>query len=151
MKNKIGMKEMASAMNAVTHWESLSGYFTQLKTGEDKNKLVEFWNTNVVKRDTSTYMTQAEYDQWCEINLHIVSQMWGNTSGGWETIGGSAMTSAYTTIIENNFYGLAAVFYNGQLAYICQIDDKWKVYSEGFRFLPGMSDCSRKLTIIYKK
>jgi hypothetical protein len=41
MKNKIGMKEIASAMNAVTHWESLSGYFTQLKTGEDKNKLVE--------------------------------------------------------------------------------------------------------------
>lgn len=78
--------------------------------------------------------------------------MWGNTSGGWGTIGGTAMTNQYTTIIENDMFALAAIYYNGQLAYICQIDNKWKEFAEkGFRYLPGMNDCANKLTVIYKK
>ena len=151
MRLRIELSDMADLMKSISEYEYLANSFTQLSSGEGRETLVKFWNEKIVKRETSTYMTEDEYRQWREINFHVVRQIWGNTSGGWQGIGGSAMTSAYTVIIENNWYGLACIYYNGKLAYICEMDEKYIDYmSKQYRGLPGHGDCREKLTVLYK-
>lgn len=151
MRYNIDMEEIAHMMNSIVHYEGLPNYFTQLGIGETSEGLEKYWNTNIVKRETSTWMTQSEYEQWKEINLHLVSQMWGNTSCGWEGIGGSMMSNAYTLILENKWYDLVFIYYRGKLAYICENDDKYKSFKEkDFRGLPGYNGCLEKLTVIYR-
>ena len=152
MRIKIDMQEVANTMHCIVNYEQMAWSFTQMVGGKDSGPLREFWNTKVVKRETSTLMTQSEYDQWCDINLHLVTQTWGNTSGGWEGIGGSAMTNSYTLIIENKWYGLSCIYYDGKLAYICEMDEKYMEYvQKGYRGLPGYGNCTEKLTVIFKK
>jgi hypothetical protein len=148
---KIDLSDIADITRSISEYEMLTNSFTQRGTKEEKELLTDFWNKKVVKRETSTWMTSHEYEQWKEINFHVVAQTWGNTSCGWQGIGGAAMTKAYTVIIENGWSGLVCVFYFGKLAYMCEMDDKYKVYVEkGFRGLPGHGDCHEKLTVLYK-
>lgn len=148
----IDIQELSHITLSVANYEYLPNIFQQLGSKEQNEKLKEFWNTNIVKRETSTHFTGSEYQQWKEINLHVVPQTWGNTSGGWQGIGGSAMTKRYTVIIENHFYGFSCVYYSGELAYICEIDDMYKEHmATGYRTLPGMRPYKEGLNIIYKK
>ena len=148
----IDIQELSHITQAIAEYEYLPNVFQQLGSREQNEKLKDFWNKNIVKRETSTHFTGNEYGQWKEINLHVIPQTWGNTSGGWQGIGGSAMTKRYTVIIENHFYGFSCVYYNGELAYICEIDDLYKEHmATGYRTMPGMSPYKESLTIIYKK
>ena len=50
--------------------------------------------------------------------INVFSQTWGSTALGFGGIGGQAITSAYTTIIENIDLGYLAVFFGERMAYI---------------------------------
>lgn len=138
---------MADVMACIDHYEKLSHTFTQQVGGKDGQSLRDFWETRIVKRNISTWMTQEEHSQWSDIDLHLVNQTWGSTSCGWGGIGGAAITASYTLIIENRNYGIACVYYGNRLAYICEIDDKFKKYNYD---LPGVDDCKLELTVVFK-
>jgi len=147
----IEMSDMANMMLAVTHYKQISTYFPQLAGGKEGEVLRQYWETYIVKRTEKTWMVESEFRLWDEIELHLISQTWGNTSGGWESIGGSAMTNDYTLIIENKWYNLSFVYYSGKLAYICEMDDKYTdIKQKGYRGLPGIVGSSAKLTVIHK-
>jgi hypothetical protein len=151
MMLKVEMSDMADLMKSITDYEYMANTFTQLTSAEEREPLQKFWNEKIVKRDKDTWMKPEEYKYWREINFHVIKQTWGNTSGGWQGIGGSAMTNRYTVIIENQWFGFSCIYYGGKLAYICEMDDKYKVYVEkGYRGLPGCSSCRKDLTVIYK-
>jgi hypothetical protein len=151
MMLKVEMSDMANVMNSISHYEGLSTYFPNLASGEEGEILTRFWNEKIVKREEKTWLTESEFRYWCDINFHVIKQTWGNTAGGWQGIGGSAMTPAYTLIIENGWYGFACIYYSGKLAYICEMDDKYTDYKvKGYRGLPGCRDSSEKLTVLFK-
>ncbi len=50
----------------------------------------------------------------------VFLQTWGSTALGFGGIGGQSMTSAYTTVIESDDLGYAAVFFGNIMAYIVQ-------------------------------
>ena len=152
MMLKIELSDIADITKSISEYEQLPNSFTQRgRSEEETEKLTKFWNEKIVKRDVSTWMTSEEYNYWKEINFHVIKQTWGNTSGGWQTIGGSAMMPAYTVIIENVWFGFACVYYNGKLAYICVMDEKYKEYmAKEYRGLPGCSNCTERLDVLYK-
>lgn len=150
MRIEIEMEDIANVMLAISNYKERATYFSQMG-GNDDGLLKEYWETKIVKRTEKTWMTESEFRQWSDIDVHLISQTWANTSAGWQTIGGSAMTPAYTTILENRWYGLSFVYYSGKLAYICEMDDKYSDFKQkGYRGLPGHRECSEKLTIIHK-
>lgn len=151
MRLEIEMEDMANVMLAISNYKERATYFTQMGSGDVSGKLKEYWETKIVKRTEKTWMTESEFKLWSDIELHLITQTWGNTSAGWETIGGSAMTPAYTTILENKWYGLSFVYYSGKLAYICEMDDKYNdLKQKGYRGLPGIVGCTEKLTVLFK-
>ncbi len=151
MMLKVELSDMSDLMRSISEYQYLANTFTQLTSGDAREPLVKFWNEKVIKRDESTWMTQEEYKYWNEINFHVIKQTWGNTSGGWQGIGGSAMTSTYTVIIENGWFGFACIYYNGKLAYICEMDEKYQEFmAKSYRGLPGCSNCRERLTVLYK-
>lgn len=131
---KIDMKVMADLMTATIHHQGLINYLLQLESGNEK--LVELNNL------------ATHIPHWFDIDVHIVNQGWSNTSCGWESIGGSAITHDYTIVIENKRLLVSFVYYNGKLAYICKIDSKYE--SIGCSSLPGYNSASKELDIIYK-
>jgi hypothetical protein len=148
---KIELEDISDITRSISDYQYLPNIFTQLTSGEEREELVKFWNEKVVKREKDTWLNPQEINFWYEINLHVVKQTWGNTSGGWQGMGGSAMTSTYTVIIENNWYDFACIYYSGKLAYICEMDDQYKEHvTNGYRTLPGCGECRKKLTVIYK-
>ena len=53
-----------------------------------------------------------------DFDIHIFDQNWGNTSGGFEGIGGSAMTTQTTyVLIPQINYDECLVFFGGRFAY----------------------------------
>lgn len=50
--------------------------------------------------------------------INVFSQTWGSTALGFGDIGGQAITSAYTTIIESVDLGYVAVFFGERMAYV---------------------------------
>jgi hypothetical protein len=148
---KIDLSEISDVMRSITDYNILFQRFTNLCRDEQKDVLIRFWNEKIVKREVSTWMAREEIILWNEIDFHVVKQEWGNTSGGWGGIGGAAMTSQYTVIIENYWFGFVCVYYQGKLAYICEMDSKYQEYmGKGYGSLPGIEDCRKKLTIIYE-
>ena len=53
----------------------------------------------------------------------MFQQWWGNTSGGFEGIGGSMMTKETTYVIHDN--NIAYIFFSGRFAYKVKINDKF--------------------------
>ena len=149
---QIDIQEISYITSAIADYEQLPNIFQQMGNREQNKRLTEFWNEKIVKREKSTYFTENEYREWKEIELHVVPQTWGNTSGGWQGIGGAAMTKAYTVIIESLWFGFACVYYNGKLAYICEMDDKYfELIKKSYNRLPGVNPHEEKLTILYKR
>ena len=52
--------------------------------------------------------------------MAVFLQTWGSTALGFGGIGGQSITSAYTTVIQNDNLGYAAVFFGNIMAYIVQ-------------------------------
>lgn len=153
MRSEIDMQEIANVMQCIIDHKQMANHFPQMGYGNEGSvDLKEYWETKIVKRSEKTWMDQSEFREWCEVDLHLISQMWGNTSGGWQGIGGSAMTNAYTTILENKWFNLSFVYYSGKLAYICEMDEKYLSCKEkNYRSLPGYNTCTEKLTVIFRK
>lgn len=53
-------------------------------------------------------------------------QLWGNTSGGLEGWGGSAMTEERTTVFVKSDYSEAVVFFGSHFGYICKCQAKFQ-------------------------
>lgn len=84
-----------------------------IRTGLPCLPLVQerFWNAI---RDKEEY-TKSKYPP--EFELYMFPQVWGDTSLGFGGIGGQAMTSAYTTVVIDNYAGWCGVFFEEGLAY----------------------------------
>lgn len=53
-----------------------------------------------------------------EIIMYMFPQIWGSTSLGFSGLGGQAMTTAYTTVVCEEYAGYYGVFFHERLAYI---------------------------------
>jgi hypothetical protein len=148
MRAGIELDDMSNMMKSISEYNRLINYFTGIPTtSEYEEKLKAFWETRIINLDTRN----ADYRRWIDINVSLINQMWSNTSGGWEGMGGSMMTHSYTVIIENRNYGMACIYYSGKLAYICETDDKYDAFRENsFIHLPGHHRCEERLTVICK-
>lgn len=139
----IELKEIGEIASTIHHYQEIINYFHQL-VSDTPEKLKEYWETKISPKSGNHLVRY-----WNDVNLHLVSQMWGNTSGGWQGIGGNAMTTGYTIIIENNWFGLAYIYYEGQLAYVCEMDEKYDEYKkQSYRGLPGRRDCQNLLNVL---
>lgn len=114
-----------------------------------ENILPQLDRTNKELQDL--YNQYYKNDNWLDFQVIQLVQNWSNTSCGWESLGGSAMSSDYTTIIYNRRLKIICVFYNGKLAYIAKDNEKLEVFKkDSYYLLPGYNSCSNKLDIIYK-
>lgn len=52
-----------------------------------------------------------------DFDIYIFDQIWGNTSGGFEGIGGCAMTTQTTYVLVSNVHSECLVFFGGGFAY----------------------------------
>lgn len=140
--NKIGISELADITRSISDYHETCVYFKQLSGDDETTKrLTEFWDTNIKSYDAR---------RWNDTDLHVVSQSWGNTSCGWETIGGAAISYAYTVIIENRWHKLAFVYYGGQKAYICEMDERYQSFKhDGFKCMPGVRSCKDALNVLW--
>jgi hypothetical protein len=66
-------------------------------------------------------------------------------------IGGAAMTSSYTIIIENTYLKAFFVYYGSTLVYIADVNEKLEKYRMGGWKLPSMDVSKRKLDLFYIK
>ena len=151
MRTNFELTDVADFTRAVSSYQGLINYVSQLDP-EQNIALKTFYDKIVAKSGNSKYVDGTAYRYWNDINIHMVSQTWGNTSGGWQGIGGSAMTQAYTIIIENRWFDAIFVYYGGELAYIADSGERLKPFRENsFRHLPGRNECANKLDVIYVK
>lgn len=137
---EFGIDDIATFTKTISDYFKLANYFNQLdpKQLDTLNQLAEIVSQNDISR-------------WRDINTHVVRQVWGNTSCGWQSIGGAAMTADYTIVIENLIYGVIFVYYGGRLAYIAKIDDNLSKYRQtNYSRLPGLGSCAKDLTLFYK-
>lgn len=70
-----------------------------------------FWNA--IKGDLS----EQESKYYPDFEMTMFKQTWGSTALGFGGIGGQAMTSAYTTVVIENYSGWCGVFFGERLAY----------------------------------
>lgn len=137
---EFSIDDIATFTKTISDYFKLANYFNQLdpKQLDTLNQLAEIVSQNDISR-------------WRDINTHVVRQVWGNTSCGWQSIGGAAMTADYTIVIENLIYGVIFVYYGGRLAYIAKIDDNLSKYRQtNYSRLPGLGSCAKDLTLFYK-
>ncbi len=61
-----------------------------------------------------------------ELTADVFLQTWGSTALGFDGIGGQMMTSAYTTVFQDEILNVAVVFFDYNLAYIIEnVNDKF--------------------------
>lgn len=61
-----------------------------------------------------------------DFDIDIFEQVWGNTSGGFEGIGGSAMTTQTTYVLIPKFDHDCLVFFGGKFAYKAPYTKKFR-------------------------
>lgn len=132
MKERFGIEQLADFANAIADWNKKLGLVAHL-----------------------IHPKEDSISKHNEIDISVFVQSWGSTSCGWGGIGGSAMTSSYTIVIENPYHEVFAVYYDGRCAYIAKMDSKWKAYKDkNYKMLPGLNQdnsADKELTILYKK
>jgi len=150
-KEHFDIRTVSDITSAVARFQELLHSFTQLVGGEEAQPLRDFWNKNIVKREENTWPSEREFRIWNQFELHIFFQTWGSTARGWGGMGGAAMTTDYTIVIEHPEFGFACVFYDGKLVYICEIDEGYLKYKErGYRGMPSIRESVEELSILYR-
>ena len=145
----INLKVITELLTSIEHYNGLSNYFNQLDPKQYDN-LNDYHQIMLKHSKNGKYIDEGYLRYWNDVNLHLIKQIWGNTSCGYESIGGSAFTSSYTTIIENHHGGAIFVYYNGKLVYVAKINDKLKPFKDNdYSNLPGIISAKEKLDIIY--
>jgi len=150
MHISIDLSQVADIISCISHYNNLSVYVKQLDPSQQET--LNIIGERLLKHSKDKiYMDMATHYVWCDVNMHVISQIWSNTLGMYEGIGGAAMTSGYSVIIENKILNLACVYYGGKLMYIVDIDDKYQqVKNDNYRSLPGLSNVRKQLTTFYK-
>lgn len=142
MRAELNIGTIANLSSAIDHYQSRGISLAQMGAN-DTGK--EFFKNLFPKG-----VGPNEYDMWNQCDIHLVSQTWSNTAAGWGGIGGSALTTTRTTVIENDFHGVLFVYYGSTLAYVVAIDDKLLEYRQvGYSNLPGWYEVTNKLTVLY--
>lgn len=142
-ESNISIKEIADITQAIADYQSRQSYFPQMnyprgsESSERLDKLLEEF-----KSDKGWWKSPV-LNRWNEIEIHISTQVWGSTACGWGGIGGSAMTSQLNVIIYNLYIKHAFVYWGGELAYVCPIEE----IKEGFR-VPSITSVKNA---IYKR
>ena len=141
MRTEITLTTIADFNSAIAYYLEKLPF---LLSGPPNDSTLKEW---VAKHEVNVH-TPVFGMNWKNPDVHHITQVWSNTSGGWQGIGGSAMTRNYTTVIINNHYYLAAVFYGGRLAYLAEVDEKFRALGD-LQKLPGIQDCEASLTVLY--
>lgn len=152
MRTELSIKVYSEVMRAVDHYNHLPNHFTQLDSRQF-DSLEAFWS-KLFGEDKSKRWERVNgaYPNWITPNVHIVKQSWSNTACGWGGMGGASCTDSYTVVVENLDAGIIAVYYNGDLAYMAELDGRMQEHrKDGYRTLPGLTRCEESLTVIYKK
>lgn len=73
-------------------------------------------------RDLERVGHELMYTNTSNIDFRMFTQVWGNTSGGFQGMGGSAMTKQSTIVLiphvnREGYDKIACVFFGGQFAY----------------------------------
>lgn len=71
----------------------------------------------VVERHINSVRTKNPDYKYPELDLKMFSQCWGSTALGFGGIGGQAMTSAYTVVVNDYNENISSVFFGDRLAY----------------------------------
>lgn len=71
-----------------------------------------FWNA---VKDKDEYKSIKYFPEFV---FRMFPQTWGSTALGFGGIGGQAMTSAYTTVVCDDYIGWNGVFFGERLAYL---------------------------------
>ena len=132
-------EHLSDYTQTITFHKRLGSYLSQLELNNQELK--------------DLHQKYVKNDDWERFSIYQVQQGWSNTSCGWETMGGSAISADYTIIIHNLYLRVIFVYYNGKLAYIAKDDEKLEKYKNDlypYKYLPGMSKCTKQLNVIYK-
>lgn len=80
------------------------------------NKMSKEERDDAFKNNTVPTTTHTRRPYTDEVNVTLFNQTWGSTALGYDGIGGSAMTDAYTVVVE--FLSVYCVYFGcGHLAY----------------------------------
>lgn len=99
----------------------------------------------MIDRDFSRHLNNPRKNAVECFTLHTFEQIWGNTSGGFQGIGGSAMTTQRTyvfvplSIVDDEE---CLVFFGGRFAYHAPYNDIFKEDIAN-QSVAGLSDCSK--------
>ena len=152
MRQSIVLSDLADLMTSIVHYDNLMTTLTQQASKTPYKEAAEAYMDFFIRQGLQgKHLSPKSYEYWRDYNLFVVKQTWGSTAGGWEGMGGSAMTDSYTVVIENYFTRGIAVYYNGRLAYMAKSDEKLERYRvENYKKLPSRDKCDQELSIIYK-
>lgn len=150
---KFDLSQAAEVLTSINHYMELANHLHQIDP-KQRETLTTLYDRAKAHSKDKIYMDHVAYQYWQDINIHTVGQHWGSTSCGWGGMGGAAMTDSYTTIIENLWIGGAFVYYNGKLAYIVDMDDKYSDFLDKskrrYAGFPGLSEVSSVFTVFYR-
>lgn len=113
------------------------------------HKMSQEERNEAIKNNTVPTTTHTRRPYTDEVNVTLFNQTWGSTALGYDGIGGSAMTDAYTVIVELN--GVFCVYFgSGRLAYKIDIGKLTDVSYEEFckdldtRNMPGQHEMRKR-------
>lgn len=97
--------------------------------------------TGIPMEPSDCYLTKRRRPHLAEMQVQAMfPQLWGSTALGFGGIGGAAMTTAYTTVIE--CYGQYAVYFGGGHAYTLRRPNQQFWADIAARFLKSVEEHS---------
>ena len=72
----------------------------------------------IIERHYNAVRATGEKYPYAELEMYMFPQTWGSTVLGFGGIGGQAMTTAQTVVVEDYENGWYSVFFNNGLAYL---------------------------------
>ncbi len=148
MKSIFDIKDSADLLTVISDYFEKALSVSQLDPSQ-KETLSELYERVLKTSRDGKYPDHNSYDAIRDVNIHIVAQTWGSTAGGWSGMGGSAMSTYYTFIIESKHLSAAFIYFGSRLCYICDMDDQYRAIKE-YR-MPSQSECKKQLKIFYRK
>ena len=85
--------------------------------------------TNHTELNNDTLKNILLYIKQIKWSVEVFSQVWGSTALGFDGVGGSAMTEAYTTVIVAN--SVYYVYFDGRIAY--KVENPTAMFFEDLR------------------
>ena len=74
----------------------------------------------IMERHCNAVKSMGVDYKYPEVDMYMFPQMWGSTALGFGGIGGQAMTTASTVIVEDYQNGYYSVFFGDHIAYLIE-------------------------------